>query len=130
MMRDLEKRLRKLESSLPPEPTEEEKTCLALKAFVRVAVEYYFGDPKPGEPPAAAYARALGYAHEGELKKALKLKASGDNPELNEKHARANRKLFARFGVKKFGDDGKWIEAIKRMEAGVPDWFKDRLKLA
>jgi hypothetical protein len=35
------------------------------------AVAYYLGNPAPGEKPLAAYARALGYANESELKSAM-----------------------------------------------------------
>jgi hypothetical protein len=61
MIRDLEKRLRKLESKLsPPERSEEEKSMSAFFCLLVAAVGFYFGDPKPGEPPVAAFARALG----------------------------------------------------------------------
>jgi hypothetical protein len=130
MIRDLEKRLRKLESNLPPpERSEEEKSTSALVLFLRNAVGYYFGDPKPNEPLMAAYARALGYERSGELVDALKKKASGRNdPEFDEKYARANRRLFAKFGVNlKTAGGSKFSEALKRMHAGLPESYKKRL---
>jgi hypothetical protein len=129
MIRDLDKRLRKLESRLPPEQSEEEKSKRALVLFLMNAVGYYFGDPKPSEPLVAAYARALGYEHEGKLRDALKKKASGGNdPEFDEKYARANRKLFAKFGMNpKTGGGRKFSDAVKLMDAGLPEWYKERL---
>jgi hypothetical protein len=92
------------------------------------AVGYYFGDPKPNEPPVAAYARALGYEHR-ELLDALKKKASGRNdPEFDERDARANRRLFAKFGVNLKSANGRELsEALKRIHAGLSESYKERL---
>jgi hypothetical protein len=129
MIRDLDKRLRKLESRLPPERSEEEKSTSAFKSLLMYAVGYYFGDPKPGEPPMAAFARALGYERAGELGDALNIKASGRNdPEFDEKYACANRKLFAKFGVNpKTAGRRKYSEALKRIHAGLPESYKERV---
>jgi hypothetical protein len=138
MIRDLEKRLRKLESNLPPpERSEEEKSKSDLALFLMYAVgyyfgdpkPYYFGDPKPNEPPVAAYARALGYEHQGKLQDALKNKASGRNdPEFDERDARASRRLFAKFGVNlKSANGRKFSKALKRIHAGLSESYKERL---
>jgi hypothetical protein len=68
MTRGLDRRLRKLESVLPPLLTPNVSWIAGLLWF---AVAYYFGNPSPGEKPFAAYARALGYANESELKSAM-----------------------------------------------------------
>ena len=76
MMRGLQKRLRRLERSMPqrqPELTEEEKSLKYAKWLLWFAAAQYLGDPKPNEPPIAAHARALGYAHVGELQIALRV---------------------------------------------------------
>jgi hypothetical protein len=130
MIRDLEKRLRKLESRLPPpERSEEEKSKSDLALFLMDAVGHYFGDPKPNEPPVAAYARALGYEHQGKLQDALKKKASGGNdPEFDEKRARANRRLFVKFGANPKTASGRELsEALKRIDAGLPESYRKRL---
>jgi hypothetical protein len=68
MMHGLDRRLRKLESVLPPLLTPNVSWTVGL---LRFAVAYYLGNPAPGEKPFAAYARALGYANELELKSAI-----------------------------------------------------------
>jgi hypothetical protein len=68
MMHGLDRRLRKLESVLPPLLTPNESWIAGLLWF---AVAYYLGNPSPDEKPFAAYARALGYAKESELKSAM-----------------------------------------------------------
>src|SRR5262245_14959188 len=72
MMRDIERRLHKLESQVPPpKPAEEQKIVQGLQRFLMNAVAYYLGDPTPKESIAQAYMRALGYSHWYEFRKAL-----------------------------------------------------------
>jgi hypothetical protein len=97
MLRDLQKRLRKLEGNRPPQQAEEEKYANALFSFIRTAIEYYLGDPRPEEAPIAAYGRALGYTYK-EVLDALNLAVrDGSNLELPERHANARSRLFAKF---------------------------------
>jgi hypothetical protein len=129
MIRDLQRRLRKLECNRPPQQTETEKEKEdALFLFLLNAIGYYLGDPKPNEALIAASARGLGYEHQGEFLKVLKeASPSTGRAQLNEKYARANRELFAKFGVNL--GEAKWkdvIEALKRMYAGFSDSYKDR----
>jgi hypothetical protein len=135
--RELHKRLRKLESSRPrhrPELTEEEKRLKYARHLIWFAVAQHLGDPNPREAPITAYARALGYEH-GDYLKILKLIASGGkDPDYDQKYALANRKLFAKFGVeldtsdrKKTVDWKKTEEALKRMEAGLSEDYRQRL---
>jgi hypothetical protein len=128
MIRDLQRRLRKLECNRPPpQQTEKEKED-ALFLFLLNAIGYYLGDPKPNEALIAASARGLGNEHQGEFLKVLKeASPSTGRDQLNEKYARANRELFAKFGVNL--GEAKWkdvIEALKRMYAGFSDSYKDR----
>jgi hypothetical protein len=127
MIRDLDKRLRKLESRLPPERSEEEKNKSALFLFLTAAIGYYLGDPKPNEPPVAGFSRALGYERSGDLLDAIK----ENNPEFHQRYARAQRKLFMKFGVNlSTADDGEFKEALKRMHAGLPESRKERLPIS
>ena len=133
MLRELQRRLRRLECNRPQQQTEEEKVSNALFKFIMTAVGYYLGDPRPEEAPSAACARALGYAHEGELQNAIKGAASeGSNPELSERLARARSKLFAKFGFNldeaNMGDDAVWYrftEILKRIHAGMSGRHKE-----
>jgi len=127
-MRGLQKRLRRLECSMPhrqPELTEEEKTLRYARRLLWFAIAQYLGDPTPSEPPIAPYARALGYAHQGELIRAV----DNNDPEYDEKSALANHRLFAKFGVNLDAPDWseKMREALQRMEAGLSEDYKERL---
>jgi hypothetical protein len=127
MIRDLDKRLRKLESRLPPEQSEEEEFKGALFLFQVAAIGYYLGDLKPNEPPMAGFSRALGYERSGDLQDAMKKNL----PEFNQRYARAQRKLFTKFGVNLSTADGKeFSEALKRMHAGLPESRKERLAIS
>jgi hypothetical protein len=129
--RELHKRLRKLESSIPrhsPELTEEEKSLKYARLLIWFAVAQYLGDPNPREAPITAYARALGY-EPAEFLKILKLiESGGKDPDYDQKYALANRKLFAKFGVDL--DTSGWkktVEALKRMDAGLSEYYRSRL---
>jgi hypothetical protein len=93
MTRDIERRLRKLESLVPPQPTEEEKTARRLQRFLVCAVAYHLGDPTSGGSVMEAYRRALGYPHSYEFRKAIDAK----DPEFFERDRLARIKLFAKF---------------------------------
>ena len=133
-MRELHKRLRRLEGNRPPpQQTELDRHVHALRDFIDTAIGYYLGEPKSHEAPIAAFARALGYAHEGEVLNAMKLMVSeGSNPELAERHARARDKLFAKFDFNldelNWDDDAQrqeFVEILKRMHAGMSGTHKD-----
>jgi len=90
----------------------------------------YLGDPRMDEAPITAYARALGYEH-GELLRVLKEIASGhEDPNYDERHGLAIRRLFSKFDVnydeaENGEDNGEDIEALKRMYAGLPESDKE-----
>jgi hypothetical protein len=67
-MRNLERRIRRLESVLPPLMTDNESWMCGVLWF---AVAHYLGNPSPDEKPFAAFARALGYADQSELEYAM-----------------------------------------------------------
>ena len=126
MLRELQKRLRKLESRRPREQTKDEGIRRSLESLLVHAIGYYLGDPNPREAPIAAYARALGYEH-GELLRVLKEITSGHrDPNYNERHGLAIRRLFSKFDVNfdeaKNGED---VKAFKRMYAGLPESDKE-----
>jgi hypothetical protein len=122
MIRDLNKRLRKLESRLLRELSEEERFSRKLVSFLMTAIGHYLGDLKPNEPLVAGYARALGYASER-----LQFHAHTHNqPDFEDRWARAARKLFIKFGVDlSTADDGEFREALRRMYAGLPESRKE-----
>jgi hypothetical protein len=68
-MRGLERRIRKLESVLPPLLTDDVSWMFGVLGF---AAAYHLGNPSPDEKPIAAFARALGYADQSELENAMK----------------------------------------------------------
>jgi hypothetical protein len=121
MTRDIRRRLQKLESQVPPpQPTEQEKIMENLQRFLRCAVAYYLGDPRPGGSVMEAYMRALGYQHGYEFRKAIDAK----DPDFFERDRLARTKLLAKFGVSR---EHEWVEildALKRMRAGFSERYK------
>src|SRR5262245_10328347 len=106
MTRALQRRLQKLESQVPRQPTEQEKIDL--------------GDPTPEEAPIDGYMRALGYPTSHEFRKAW----DANDPDLNERDRLAKIKLWAKFDV--IWGEHEWVEiveAVKRMEAGLPEQY-------
>lgn len=67
-MRGLKRRIRRLESVLPPLLTPDVSWMFGVLWF---AVAHYLGNPSPDEKPFAALARALGYADQSELENAM-----------------------------------------------------------
>jgi hypothetical protein len=120
MTRDIERRLQKLESQVPRQPTEQEKNVERLQRFVRCAIAYYLGDPTPGGSVAEAYTRALGYPTSYEFRKAL----GANDPDLQERMRIAYSKLLEKFGVSSEQQAEEITEALQRMEAGLPEQYK------
>ena len=127
MLRELDKRLRKLESRIPRQQTETETINESVAFFLVHAIGHYLGDPRAREAQIAAYARALGYEH-GELLRVLKEIASGhEDPNYDERHGLAIRRLFSKFGVNyDEAENGEDVEAFKRMYAGLPESDKEQ----
>ena len=130
MLRELQKRLRKLESRRPRRETEDKRIRQSLDSLIVRAIGYYLGDPRPSEAPIAAYARALGYEH-GELLRVLKEITSGHkDPNYNERHGLAIRRLFSKFDVNfDEAENGEDLEAFKRMYAGLPEPDKEQWQI-
>jgi hypothetical protein len=121
MRRDIQRRLQKLESQVPPpQPTEQEKIVKSLQRFLFCAVAYYLGDPRQEGPVMEAYMRALGFPHSYEFRKAIDDK----DPDFFERDRLARIKLLERFGVSWEHEWEEIIEAFKRMEAGFPERYK------
>jgi hypothetical protein len=120
MTRDIERRLQKLESQVPRQPTEQEKNLERLQLFLVFAIAYYLGDPSPEESPAQGYMRALGYSNSYEFKKAF----AANDPDFQERVRLANSKLLEKFGVSCEHESENIAEAFKRMEAGLPEQYK------
>jgi hypothetical protein len=126
MIRDLDKRLRKLESRLPPEESAEERAARNLESFLITTIAYYLGDPKPNEPLDQGYQRALGYKYDREFLNGLKHK----DPDYEHRFVDAKRRLFMKFGVDlstadDTADEGEFREALRRMYAGLPESRKE-----
>jgi hypothetical protein len=122
MIRDLDKRLRKLESRLPPEESAEERAARKLEWFLINTIAYYLGDPKPNQSLEAEYARALEYKYEREVIDAMKHKG----PDYEHRFVDAKRRLFMKFGVDlstadDTAEDGEFAKGLGRMYAGLPE---------
>jgi hypothetical protein len=118
MTRNLQRRLQKLESQVPRQPTEQEKReeiVWSCQKFLVCAVAYYLGDPKPEGSVMDAYLRALGYPNLYEFRK---------DPDFDERVRLAKIKLLAKFGVSPEHEREEIVEAFRRMEAGFSEHYK------
>jgi hypothetical protein len=132
MMRDLERKVRKLESVMPPLLTPDVSWMFGLLWF---AVTYYLGNPSPNEKPFGAFARALRYASESELNAAIE----NNRPDLSKRFHSAEDRVCAKFGIYVSSlkdceelddaDNAKFSESLKRMEDGLPRSYKEQLKM-
>jgi hypothetical protein len=120
MTRNLQRRLQKLESQVPRQPTEQEKKVQTCQNFLMLAMAYYLGDPRPEEAPITAYGRALGYPNSHEFQKAW----DANDPDIYERDRLARIKLLAKFGVSREHESEEIVEALERMEAGLPEQYK------
>jgi hypothetical protein len=117
----LEKRLRKVEQVLQCEPDETLDKVFALLWF---AVAYYLGEPSRHEKPIAAYARALGYASESELNRALE----DNDRELWQRSVKAEMKLYAKFDHNCESDGWEGLtKALLCMQSGLPKSYTDQI---
>jgi hypothetical protein len=125
MTRDLGRRIRKLESSLPPLITDGVSRIFALLWF---AIAYYFGKPLPDEKPFAAYVRALGYGDRDELNHAM----LRNYREVANRISSAEYRVCEEFGIHipslEESDSESFSKALERMEAGLPQSYKNQLK--
>jgi|SRR5262245_49009629 len=126
MTRNLQRRLQKLESQILRQPTEQEKQWQKEKQweivrnFMICAVAYYLGDLTPEEAIIEAHGRALGYSNPHELRKAIDAK----DPDFFERDHLARIKLLAKFGVSPEHEWEEIVEALRRMEAGLPEQYQ------
>src|SRR5580700_10120912 len=127
----LEKRLRKLKMALAHRQFDREIKRRVFTKYVegfemnlmRSLIGHYLADPQLSDP-IAAYARVLGYNGFHEFNNAVE-----ENPaEVEERQSLAVRKLLAKFDV---DDDAEWdtvIDALERMEAGLPKSYRKKLR--
>src|SRR5262245_6622708 len=120
MTRGIERRLQKLESQVTRQPTEQEKNVQTCQIFLVCAVAYYLGDPTPGGSVMEAYMRALGYPHSYEFRKAW----DANDPDFYERDRLARIKLLEKFGVSREHESEEIVEALERMEAGLPEQYQ------
>lgn len=125
LLRDFEKRLRKLESVLPALPPAE--ACW-IDGVLWFSVAYYLGRPLQDEQPLAAFARALRYADEVELNRAL----ASDDWVVRGRFDSAQLRLYEMFEwdpmIQTEENAEKLAETLKGMEAGLSSSYKERLK--
>jgi len=128
-MSDFEQRLAKLESQAPRQVTKGEEIFVVFRELLWFGIAYYLGDPSEINSPVEAYAHALGYPRAYEINQALEK----ENSEVQARALSANQKLMAKFGASwehKLPSIDEWPaiqDALKRMEAGLSDEYKDRL---
>jgi len=127
MSANLDRRLRKLESVLPPPLTEDVSWMFGLWWF---AIAHYLGNPSLDERPFGAFARALQYANESELNAAIEK----NHRDLSNRLYSAEDRVCARFGIfvsslDEFDDAcmARFWENQKRMYAGLPRSYKKQL---
>jgi hypothetical protein len=98
----------------------QDKNVQTFEKFLMCAVAYYLGDPTPEGSVAEAYMRALGYPNSHEFRKAW----DANDPDFYERDRLARVKLLAKFGVSLEHEWEEIIEAVNRMEAGLPEQYK------
>ena len=92
--------------------------------LIFVAVAYYLGNPTEVDSQFEAYVHALGYPSIDEFKQDLEKEGS----EFEARAASAYEKLLAKFGVSWEHEPSAVVDALKRMEAGLSEDYKRRLK--
>ena len=120
MTRDLRKRIEKLESQMPPQPTEQDKVVKFRQRLLRFGVAYYLGNPTEDRSPEEAYSLALGYASPFEFRRALE--ASG--ADFRERVALAKGQLLARF-VSRDNKGNALRKAFERWKMACPNRTSD-----
>ena len=89
--RNIQARLKRLESRVPTRPTNLDNAMRYLYCIRMLAISYHLGDPQTDEPPIAAYARALGFEGPAQLLKTP--------PEMiAQRESTALDRLLAQFG--------------------------------
>jgi hypothetical protein len=124
MSRTLEKRLEKLEAKIAQRQADRLKaTQKSTWHLIRVAIGYYLGEPKPDEEPYEAIDRGLGYEDS-----CMMVRARRDYNDAPERWRQAKRRLFAQFGVDLDGNRKGFEDALKRMEVGLSESFREALR--
>jgi hypothetical protein len=119
MMRDIERRLKKLESQVPPRLTKLQRLWLIRERFLTYAVAYYLGYQSPEESIVEAHMRALGYTNSYEDREAY----NAFGPDYRERERLARIKLFTKFGVTEEDHPDKVMKAYRQMGDGFPEHY-------
>lgn len=118
---DIGRRLAKLEKAVP-EPAIE---CAESDWFVRMetcVLAFHLGDVQPDEPVVAAYARALGYGDQNELKR------EPGASEHAERHEAAMGRLFAQRGIDIAATPFEaYVHLLDKLVPALPEWMMTRV---
>ena len=128
MIRQLQKRSKRLERNRPPSPRtqqdlQEEYEKKYLRSLWFFSVAHYLGNADRRESPADAYIRAFGYATTREWREARR----GNNVVYRKKASLCKRRLFTKFGVNP-NKPAHLLQALQRMYDGLPTDYKDRIR--
>ena len=120
MTRNILKRVQKLESQIPHQPTHVDKLVSYYRRVRFYSIAFYLGPFETARSPMEAYAPALGYSGWPELRRALETK----DPNFFEKEMQAWTQVFTKFGVSKSDKRVVILEALDRMADGLPETYK------
>ena len=126
MTSGFERRLRKLESQAPRRAIDRGEYGRSLHWLLTPCIAYYLGDSVPGDAPATAFAKALGYKNNFDLRNDME---RGD-ADYAERYFAASQRLFAKFGTSLGDKPGALKAAFDRMEAGLSEPFRRLLPAA
>ena len=125
MSRAMERRLAELEAKIAPRRADRLAAAQrSTEDLIRTAIGHYLGKPQPDEQPWKAIARGIGYKDSKEMTLTL----MENEQEFSKKVRQAERRLFAQFGVDLDGDQEGFEDALKRMEAGLPESSREELR--
>jgi hypothetical protein len=120
-MRSIQRRLTKLEGLLPSPPTKRDPVAAQLLLLTILGVAYHFGDPRPDEGPATAFARALGYRSFEEFRDGIK--------DAWARHKAVQQRLFAKFNMslEDLSEQGteNFIDGLERIADSLPERYHE-----
>src|SRR5580700_9513438 len=112
-MRNIQKRLERIENQLPPTPpTSQERLADYFDVFFMVSIAYHLGNPGQNDSVLSAYARALGYENLPDYMAISPEDNDEASKDLVAKRCAAQRQLYAKFGV---SPKDKWETFLERI---------------
>jgi hypothetical protein len=126
MTRHLRTRIQKLEAQARHQPNEPKTDGPFFWRFLRIAAAYHLGNPTPSESFVSAYARVLGYPSTFEFLTATK----AADPDFFERDGLVYTQLLSKFGVGQHDEWDVFLEACRRMAAGLSEFYKRHVHLA